>query len=144
SSTWSGCPSDARPGRDLLARHAPEIPPEAAVSPEDGGMERVEQAAGPRGSGVATRRPAQPPPSDRGQLASLIAALHRPLTSYYLILGITTLLLALGLVMVLSPAAVAQLGEGASPYSGFQHQLVGVLLGLPCMWLAARARPGLF
>jgi len=108
-------------------------------------MERVEQAAGPRGSGVAaTRRPAQPPPSDRGQLASLIAALHRPLTSYYLILGITTLLLALGLVMVLSTSSVAQLAQGASPYSGFQHQLVGVLLGLPCMWLAARASPGLF
>ena len=107
-------------------------------------MGRVEQASGPRGSGVAaTGRPAQPPP-DRGQLASLIAALHRPLTSYYLILGITTLLLALGLVMVLSTSSVAQLAEGASPYSGFQHQLVGVLLGLPCMWLAARARPGLF
>jgi cell division protein FtsW len=108
-------------------------------------MERVEQAARPRASGVAaTGRPAQPPSAARGQLASLIAGLHRPLTSYYLILGITTLLLALGLVMVLSTSSVAQLAEGASPYSGFQHQLVGVLLGLPCMWLAARASPGLF
>ncbi len=108
-------------------------------------MERVEQAARPRASGVAaTGRPAQSPSAARGQLASLIAALHRPLTSYYLILGITTLLLALGLVMVLSTSSVAQLAEGASPYSGFQHQLVGVLLGLPCMWLAARASPGLF
>ena len=105
-------------------------------------MEDVEQAARPRAPGVAaTRRPARPPSAARGQLASLIAVLHRPLASYYLILGITTLLVALGLVMVLSTSSVAQLAEGASPYSGFQHQLVGVLLGLPCMWLAARASP---
>ena len=108
-------------------------------------MEHVGQAATPRAPGVAgARRPAQPPSPARGQLAGLIAALHRPLTSYYLILGITTLLVALGLVMVLSTSSVAQLAQGASPYSGFQHQLVGVLLGLPCMWLAARASPGLF
>jgi len=108
-------------------------------------MERVGQGARPRAPGVAAAvRPAPPPSPARGQLAGLIAALHRPLTSYYLILGITTLLVALGLVMVLSTSSVAQLAEGASPYSGFQHQLVGVLLGLPCMWLAARASPGLF
>jgi cell division protein FtsW len=106
-------------------------------------MEDVEQAARSRGV-AATSRPAQPPSAARGQLAALIAVLHRPLASYYLILGITTLLLALGLVMVLSTSSVAQLAQGASPYSGFQHQLVGVVLGLPCMWLAARARPGLF
>jgi cell division protein FtsW len=70
--------------------------------------------------------------------------LDRPLTSYYLILGITTLLLALGLVMVLSTSSVVQLAQGASPYSDFEHQLLGVLVGLPCMWLAARASPRLF
>ncbi len=108
-------------------------------------MEHVGQAATPRAPGVAgAGGPAPPPSPARGQLAGLIAALHRPLTSYYLILGITTLLVALGLVMVLSTSSVAQLAQGASPYSGFQHQLVGVLLGLPCMWLAARASPGLF
>jgi len=74
----------------------------------------------------------------------LLAALDRPLTSYYLILGITTLLLALGLVMVLSTSSVVQLAQGASPYSDFAHQLLGVLIGLPCMWLAARASPRLF
>ena len=108
-------------------------------------MEDVEQAARPRAPGVAaTRRSAQPPSAARGQIAALIAVLQRPLASYYLILGITTLLVALGLVMVLSTSSVEQLAQGASPYSGFQHQLVGVVLGLPCMWLAARASPGLF
>jgi cell division protein FtsW len=70
--------------------------------------------------------------------------LDRPLTSYYLILGITTLLLALGLVMVLSTSSVAQLDQGGSPYSPFQHQLVGVAMGIPCMWLAARSSPTVF
>jgi cell division protein FtsW len=74
----------------------------------------------------------------------LLAALRRPLTSYYLIIGITTLLLALGLVMVLSTSSASQLAEGASPYAGFQHQLLGVVLGVPCMWLAARTSPRVF
>jgi cell division protein FtsW len=74
----------------------------------------------------------------------LLAALRRPLTSYYLIIGITILLLALGLVMVLSTSSASQLAEGASPYAGFQHQLLGVVLGVPCMWLAARTSPRVF
>jgi len=113
-------------------------------------MEHARQAAGPRVAGAGTEAAASAASaapggrSGRSQPAGLLAALHRPLTSYYLILGITTLLLALGLVMVLSTSSVAQLAQGASPYSGFQHQLLGVVLGLPCMWLAARASPALF
>ena len=42
----------------------------------------------------------------------VLALLDPPLTSYYLILGITTLLLALGLVMVLSTSSVQNLGQG--------------------------------
>ncbi len=53
------------------------------------------------------------------------ALLDRPLTSYYLIAGITTLLLCLGLVMVLSTASVADLSNGKSPYHDFEVQLGG-------------------
>ena len=70
--------------------------------------------------------------------------LDRPLTSYYLVLGITVLLVALGLVMVLSTTSAASLASGGSPYSGFQKQLVGVIVGLPLMWIAAKAPPVLF
>jgi cell division protein FtsW len=109
----------------------------AVVSPDTGTMEQTGEVA--RGQLAAQARLA-----GRSTPTGLAAVLRRPLTSYYLILGITTLLLALGLVMVLSTSSVQQLAQGASPYAGFQHQLMGVVLGLPCMWLAARARPGVF
>jgi cell division protein FtsW len=103
-------------------------------------MEQAEQAARPAVAGRAGRAAA----TDHDQPVGLLAALRRPLTSYYLIIGITTLLLALGLVMVLSTSSASQLAEGASPYAGFQHQLLGVVLGVPCMWLAARTSPRVF
>jgi cell division protein FtsW len=70
--------------------------------------------------------------------------LDRPLTSYYLIGGITTLLAGLGLVMVLSTGSVINLTQGKSPYADFEHQLLGVLAGVPLMWAAARCTPRLF
>ena len=72
------------------------------------------------------------------------ALLDRPLTSYHLIVGITTLLLCLGLVMVLSTASVTDLSNGESPYTDFEFQLAGIIVGLPVMWLVARSSPRLF
>jgi cell division protein FtsW len=72
------------------------------------------------------------------------ALLDRPLTPYYLIAGITTLLLCLGLVMVLSTASIADLSVGESPYHDFKVQLAGILVGVPVMWVAARCQPRLF
>ncbi len=79
-----------------------------------------------------------------GRLSGRLGLLDRPLTSYYLVLGITMLLLALGLVMVLSTSSAAALDNGGSPYAGFQKQLLGVAIGLPLMWLAARSSPAVF
>ena len=61
----------------------------------------------------------------KGQISVWRALLDRPLTSYYLVLGITVLLLGLGLVMVQSTASVADLAAGLSPYSDFSKQLLG-------------------
>jgi len=80
----------------------------------------------------------------RSRLTGRLGLLDRPLTSYYLVLGITMLLLALGLVMVLSTSSAAALDNGGSPYAGFQKQLLGVAIGLPLMWLAARSSPAVF
>ena len=48
----------------------------------------------------------------RDRVSARFAFLDRPLTSFYLVLGITTLLLALGLVMVLSTSSATGLMKG--------------------------------
>jgi cell division protein FtsW len=135
---------------EVTSRHAPDIRLQAGSTPDTGVVARVKEAVSPEaepgddaGPGSAGRASAVAAQARRAPSAWL-AMLDRPLTSYYLILGITTLLLALGLVMVLSTSSVEQLDQGGSPYSGFEHQLIGVVLGLPCMWLAARSAPTVF
>jgi cell division protein FtsW len=78
-----------------------------------------------------------------GRLRAALAPLDRPLTSYYLILGTSGLLLAVGLVMVLSTSSASQLESGGSPYSVFVHQVIGALAGLAMMWVLARLPPKL-
>jgi cell division protein FtsW len=70
--------------------------------------------------------------------------LDRPLTSYYLVLGLTLLLLGLGLVMVQSAGSVADLSAGLAAWYDFKKQLLGAALGVPLMWVAARSSPRLF
>jgi cell division protein FtsW len=71
------------------------------------------------------------------------ALLDRPLASYYVIVGLTALLLCLGLVMVLSTASVVDLAQGESAYHDFITQLAGILVGIPVMWAASRCQPRL-
>jgi cell division protein FtsW len=80
----------------------------------------------------------------RGRVHALRELLDRPLTPYYLIVGVTALLLMLGLVMVLSTGSIRDLTNGQSPYADFIKQLIGVLVGIPVTWLAARSSPRLF
>ncbi|HTU76682.1 MAG TPA: putative lipid II flippase FtsW [Trebonia sp.] len=80
----------------------------------------------------------------RGRVRAVRELIARPLTPYYLIGGITALLLLLGLVMVLSTGSIRDLTDGESPYLDFIHQLIGVLIGLPIMWLAAQSSPRVF
>jgi cell division protein FtsW len=46
--------------------------------------------------------------------------------------------------MVLSTSSASALVSGAPPYREFQKQLLGVAVGLPIMWFAARSSPRLF
>ena len=80
----------------------------------------------------------------RDRIGMWRALLDRPLTSYYLVLGLTMLLLGLGLVMVQSTGSVADLSAGLAAWSDFKKQLLGAALGLPLMWVAARSSPRLF
>jgi cell division protein FtsW len=72
------------------------------------------------------------------------ALLDRPLASYYLVLGCTLLLLAVGLMMVLSTSTAYDLDIGAPPYSMFEKQLLGAVSGLVIIWLAIKTPPRFF
>jgi cell division protein FtsW len=74
-----------------------------------------------------------------GWFASSRQALDRPLTSYYLLLGATALLLTIGLIMVLSASSVYsyEVHDGDS-YAIVKRQLLWVAIGVPCAWIASR------
>lgn len=61
-----------------------------------------------------------------------------PVTSYYLLLGSTVLLVAIGLVMVLSSSSVESYAQSGSSFAVFGRQALFAGLGLPLMWGAAR------
>ena len=66
-------------------------------------------------------------------------ALDRPLTSYYLLLGASALLLTIGLIMVLSASSVYAFKEhDGDSYAIVKRQLMWVVLGIPCAWVASR------
>ncbi|MES9540287.1 MULTISPECIES: putative lipid II flippase FtsW [unclassified Actinomadura] len=77
-------------------------------------------------------------PGPREQVVAAVGLLDRPLTSYYLVLGCSVMLLALGLTMVLSASSVKQLQATGSAYTLFQKQAMWVAIGLPGMWVASR------
>src|SRR5256885_13792035 len=58
-----------------------------------------------------------------GRIGAWRALLDRPLTSYYLVLGITMLLLGLGLVMVQSTGSGADPAPRLGPDPGFKQAL---------------------
>ncbi len=74
-----------------------------------------------------------------GWFASSRQALDRPLTSYYLLLGATALLLTIGVIMVLSASSVYsfEVHDGDS-YAIVKRQLLWVAIGVPCAWIASR------
>jgi cell division protein FtsW len=99
---------------------------------------------GPAGSGLTLDDARQRAAGLRDAALRLKALLDRPLASYYLVLGCTLLLLAVGLMMVLSTSTAYDLDAHAPPYSMFEKQLLGALAGLVLMWLASKAPPRVF
>jgi cell division protein FtsW len=65
-------------------------------------------------------------------------ALDRPLTAYYLLLGASALLLTIGLIMVLSASSVYSFENNGNSYAIVERQLLWVLIGIPCAWVASR------
>ncbi|RKS09846.1 cell division-specific peptidoglycan biosynthesis regulator FtsW [Nocardiopsis sp. Huas11] len=81
---------------------------------------------------------------DRPVWREWVRSLDRPLTSYYLVLGSGVMLIALGLVMVLSSTMVNSITETGSAFSMFQKQAVSAAIGLPLMLVASQLPPWAF
>ncbi|QIK76825.1 putative lipid II flippase FtsW [Nocardioides piscis] len=89
----------------------------------------------------APTRPATTSRGPRGLtvgLRSLKEALDRPLSSYYLLLGASALLLTIGLIMVLSASSVYSFRNLGDSYAVVKRQLMWVAIGLPAAWVASR------
>src|SRR5919107_2792365 len=87
------------------------------------------------------RGSSEPPAPGRARVRSWYAVLHdaldRPLTSYYLLLGASALLLTIGLIMVFSASSVyAFENYDQNSYAVVVKQLTWVAIGLPCAWVA--------
>src|SRR4051812_16301149 len=84
----------------------------------------------------ARQRRADEPAASTG---SLLGQWNSAVTSYYVLLGATALLLVIGLVMVLSSSSVESLDAGHSPYAVFLDQAKYALMGLPILIGLSRA-----
>ncbi len=104
----------------------------APLSPNPASSPRPKVAPGRR---APDARQAWPDPASTPSRPPL---LHRPLASYYLVLGSALLLVALGLVMVLSASSVQSYSSSGSSFTIFQKQAMWAALGLPALWLGSR------
>jgi cell division protein FtsW len=89
-------------------------------------------------AGTPTQTPTQTRVRTKAQTAALRAALARPLSSYYLLLGASALLLTIGLIMVLSASSVYSYRYYDDSYAVVKRQLLWVVIGLPCAFIASR------
>jgi cell division protein FtsW len=90
-------------------------------------------SAPPRASRLAA--PADPATSRWSTLRGWLA---HPVAPYYLMVGSAGLLLALGLVMVLSASGVLALRDFDDSYAIFKRQLMWVAVGVPLAYLVSR------
>jgi cell division protein FtsW len=77
-------------------------------------------------------------PAGGGSGPGLRALVDRPATPYYLLLGASSLLLVLGVVMVFSASSVTAFAFLGSSLAIVSKQALWVLIGLPLMWFASR------
>ena len=88
---------------------------------------------------TATAPRTRAPRVDEPAAGSLLGQWNSAVTSYYVLLGATALLLVIGLVMVLSSSSVESLDDGHSPYAVFLDQAKYALIGLPLLLGLSRA-----
>jgi len=87
---------------------------------------------------VTATTPGELAASDEPRRGSALGQWNSAVTSYYVLVGATTLLLVVGLVMVLSSSSVESLDKGNSPYAVFLDQAKYALVGLPIALVLSR------
>jgi len=85
-------------------------------------------------------QPATAEPRERGEQGRIARMLDSPLASYTIVSGVTALMLAFGLVMVLSASSVTALNKHGSAFFVFNNQVRWALIGTT-VFLAARRLP---
>src|SRR6187431_488765 len=78
------------------------------------------------------------PSLSRQLLPAVHGMLARPLSSYYLLLASSGLLLLIGLTMVFSATSVKAYAEDGSAFSAIRNQLIFAVLGLVGFWVCQR------
>jgi cell division protein FtsW len=75
-----------------------------------------------------------------GRVGSWLHRLDSPVTSYYVLLSVTVVLIVIGLIMVLSASSVKSLvqSDNATPYLYFRKQLQFALMGAVGLFVASR------
>ncbi|MGQ7351413.1 putative lipid II flippase FtsW [Quadrisphaera oryzae] len=76
-----------------------------------------------------------------GPLPGRLARWDTPLLTYGVLQGAVLMLVAIGLVMVLSSSSVEEIQAGASPFAAVISQSMFAVLGLVAMFVAARLPP---
>src|SRR5690349_24458647 len=78
------------------------------------------------------------PSLSRQLLPAVHGLLARPLSSYYLLIASSGLLLLIGLTMVFSATSVEAFAKDGNAFSEIANQVVYALLGLVAFWLCQR------
>lgn len=91
--------------------------------------------AAPKSSAQKTAAKSRPRSATREAIRS---AWDAPVTSYYMIGSVTLVLLALGLVFVLSSSAVTSMRDSSSPLTEFLGQAQFAAIGLPIAFVVSR------
>ncbi len=80
----------------------------------------------------------------RERTSGLSGTWDSPVTSYYLLGGVTLLLLLLGLVMVLSSSIISSISKDGNPFTVFLDQAKFALIGVPLLVVASRLPVSLY
>lgn len=73
----------------------------------------------------------------RTRIEQWVARFESPMTTYYLLLGIVSLLVGIGLVMVLSASMIVSLKENDSSFTIFLKQFAFAAIGAMALWWAS-------